>query len=466
MPQFDSVPLSSTITQEIDSNNGYEDDDDNEDDSLEELNQTSPSNANNLEEQLEGGDRHKDLYHMSSNNDDPYITVDNGVDKDIDSDDYHSVRYNYVGADDNNNDDSIDNSHNGGDEDGSGDGDTDSGNTYEGLQSEDERDENYSAEDPIYVADILRQCNIDWLQYPEYASHRLIVVKDMQREDNHSELQQHRISTFQQGQRQSEGECNHNHQQQLTTELQSQLPQHQSNDSDGFYYCYVMAQFLSSASAVFRDFFLVHREDSSNNEEINHNRLNCLRWIPESEACQIPFPLEQSPGLSREQLRQPQPPSSPLASNVMGLLNSKAYKGLDGQQGESRNSSNSNNNGNNNSNNNEREEEGEEDGNYRKTPLLELCLPYPNHFEGLLRVMYDMDLERWTQENFSSDTIGEVFENVCRLECSTYLTLHCLKYFGAIKTMMSREQLARSSMRQLQEIYKRALDSNLLTLDE
>ncbi|KAG0370265.1 hypothetical protein BGX24_002073 [Mortierella sp. AD032] len=97
-----------------------------------------------------------------------------------------------------------------------------------------------SEPDPVYVADLLRQSGIDWMQYPEYATHRLVVTSTTTTGEEEEEARQ---------------------------------------------YYRVMAQFLVPASAVFRDFLhgmTLSSDDDGDEErqEFHKARLACLQDGP------------------------------------------------------------------------------------------------------------------------------------------------------------------------------------------
>ncbi|KAG0346623.1 hypothetical protein BG004_001244 [Podila humilis] len=155
----------------------------------------------------------------------------------------------------------------------------------------------------------------------------------------------------------------------------------------------VLSQFLMSGSAVFRDFMALgpqtHQQQllslSQNQEPVDEQRqrLSCFRYGN--------FLIDQQTTTTQEQSQQQQQ-----------------------QQQQNR-------------------------------PVLELFVPYPEHIQSLLEVMYDMDLDRWATTTFTPATIGPITANVARLECCTDITLRCLEYYHLIRSTPSIHVASQSS---------------------
>ncbi|KAI8604881.1 hypothetical protein EDD21DRAFT_434862 [Dissophora ornata] len=265
----------------------------------------------------------------------------------------------------------------------------------------DEGDDSSDVADPVYIVNVLRDVGIDWLQRPEYATHRLMVLQD-------------------------------------PLPHQPTDEQHDVHAPPAQYYR-VMRQFLMPASSVFQD-TIMNDDDCPNNYDAEHessleDRLSCLRTVPTPEAANIQFPLA--------------PPSQPLPAGI--LLPPYIYLSS-GPLPES----------------------GSDDYTYGPAddpaddtplPLLQLHLPSPQHFPGLLRVIYDQDLDHWEREHFRADTISLIAENVSRLECSSELMVRCLDYYRRIKATLTEEERGHASMGVLNDLYGRAVKAHLLPAD-
>ncbi|KAF9942976.1 hypothetical protein BGZ67_008607 [Mortierella alpina] len=285
----------------------------------------------------------------------------------------------------------------------------DSGSASNDTDSDEHCDEDKDAElydedsapDPLYVADMLRQLGVDWIHHPEYATHRLIIVKDPG----------------------------------IATALSPQ-------ESTESVQCYrVMAQFLSPASAIFRDalaaldtgvwFQEPCRRGQGQGQ--GQDRLACVQALSENEASAFKFPelpLTRRPiplGLTLPPLIQA---NDPLNNDGTSLL-----------------------------------------------PVLKISLPHPEHFPALLQVMYDLELDRWERMCFKPWTIAAITHNVRRLECSTDITLRCLEYYHRIQSTdmpqvdqhastAAKENGADASMKELEELYRLAVDNGLLSTVE
>ncbi|KAF9573981.1 hypothetical protein EC968_007667 [Mortierella alpina] len=272
---------------------------------------------------------------------------------------------------------------------GSAFNDTDSDEYYE-EDKDAEEDEEDNAPDPLYVADLLRQLGVNWIHHPEYATHRLIIIKDPAIATN------------------------------VSTQASTESAQ-----------CYrVMAQFLSPASAVFRDVLMAPRQCQGQDED----RLACVQVLSEREASAFKFP-------ELPLVRRPLPPGLTLPPLIQ--VNDDPLK---------------------------------KSYNDALLPVLKVHLPHPEHFPALLEVMYDLDLDRWERLCFKPWTIAAIAHNVRRLECATDITLRCLEYYHRIKTdIPKRDQHAttsvenndvEASMRELEELYRLAVDNGLLSTVE
>ncbi|KAF9948038.1 hypothetical protein BGZ72_009992 [Mortierella alpina] len=268
--------------------------------------------------------------------------------------------------------------------------DTDSNGDYE-EGTGDEEYEGDSTPDPLYVADMLRQLGVEWIHHPEYATHRLIVVKDPAT-----------ATTF-------------------STQTSTESAQ-----------CYrVMAQFLGPASAVFRDTFAALDAGAWFGEPCRgaqgKDRLACVQTLSETEASAFKFPELPSN-------RRPLPPGLTLPPLIHANDDPRVT---------------------------------DDD---TLLPAFKICLPHPEHFPALLQVMYDLDLDRWERACFKPWTIAAITHNVRRLECSTDITLQCLKYYRRIKLDMlendhssAKDDADDESMRELEELYHLAVDNGLLS---
>ncbi|KAG0033359.1 hypothetical protein BGZ82_006133 [Podila clonocystis] len=99
-------------------------------------------------------------------------------------------------------------------------------------------------------------------------------------------------------------------------------------------------------------------------------------------------------------------------------------------------------------------------------PVLELAIPYPEHFQPLLRVMYDLEIGPWAS-TFTPATIGPITANVARLECSTDITLRCLEYYQQIRSSQTSDAMHSKSVQgdreDLERLYQLAAMNGLLS---
>ena len=264
---------------------------------------------------------------------------------------------------------------------------------YISRDEENDDDDHDDNVDLAYQAALLRNWGLNWMEHPEYASHRLVVLPEP-------------------------GSSN-------------------VTSVGGKQQYFLMAQFVISASAIFRDVIMNqdvapeeqeceggdngngddsdsdNDNDNDNDESCQRRRLGCLRFVPTTDAARMSF------------LPLPWPPR-PLPADVVLPL---PVHNPDGAE---------------------------------RLPLLRLYLHYPDHFSGLLKAMYDHDLDHWEETCFRPETIGPIVHMVDRLECSLALTRRCLEYYRKIMAEMTEEQLEHESMEALRALYRRALEAGLL----
>ncbi|KAF9092546.1 hypothetical protein BGX23_004179 [Mortierella sp. AD031] len=268
--------------------------------------------------------------------------------------------------------------------------------------------------DTVYVADLLRQSGIDWMQYPEYATHQMLVTS---------------IASFTSSAT-------------TATVVESEARR---------LYFRVMAQFLIPASAVFRDFLLAEEdgvEEDEHDEEDGQeayyrSRLGCLRYESHDDTEFLEMPVQSTPAppsLPHDRI-QPLAPFLPRPAN-----------------------------------------DQENPDTIEPLPRIHLTLRHPEHFPGLLQVMYDMDLQSWEETHFRPETIAAITETVSRLECSTALTLHCLEYYRKIKSILTVDEFSGEGggggaledeegkgegreMEELKRLYKAAVENGMLLPD-
>ncbi|KAG0292267.1 hypothetical protein BGZ96_004390 [Linnemannia gamsii] len=251
--------------------------------------------------------------------------------------------------------------------------------------------------DPVYVADLLRQSGIDWLQFLEHATHRLVVTSTT------AEGTDTGIGTGTKAGAKEEGK----------------VPDRQ--------YYKVMAQFLIPASAVFRDFLLgedpitTTTDDSDADEgeqEFRRERLSCLQDGPFTDTSladnnQFLNPANTPPPEIEPSLLEPLEPyiyQRYAPYTPFTLTNIPPVR-----------------------------DTTKEDP-YAHQLWIHLSLPHPEHFPGLLRAMYDLDLQTWEETCFRPETIVGIIQTVRRLECSSGLMVRCLEYFRKVKDILSVEE--------------------------
>ncbi|KAI9238348.1 MAG: hypothetical protein BYD32DRAFT_413926 [Podila humilis] len=185
-----------------------------------------------------------------------------------------------------------------------------------------------------------------------------------------------------------------------------------------------IAQFLIPASAVFRDFLTVDQEHIRGSHEHlpeeQRRRLSCLRYagLPATpHGHPSTHPLPTWPPHHQGNLHKPQ-----QVPNVGPSTEMLSF------------------------------------------PVLELMIPYPEHFQPLLQAMYDLDLDTWAA-SFTPATIGPITANVSRLECSTDITLRCLEYYRQIRPQASDtiHRTVQGDREDLERLYQLAARGGLLS---
>ncbi|KAF9934206.1 hypothetical protein FBU30_002899 [Linnemannia zychae] len=303
-------------------------------------------------------------------------------------------------------------------------------------ESDKDEDENIDEEpDPIYIADKLRKSGINWMRYPKYATHRLVVGNVYSSNDS---------------------------------TLRQKLDYYQ-----------VIAQFLIPTSAVFRDFLneldddekedncdgngkekVEYEEQDSENFQIESYysiRLGCLRrGLPSnptinlgSGATSLFSKSSSGPHIPKSILKPllpflsyhnashaPTTSTSAKAENTATILSTTSDGVIDS---------------------------------YAYQPWIHLSLRHPEHFPGLLRAMYTMNLKHWETVCFRPDTIVGITEMTSRLECSSALTLCCLKYFRRFKDILAIENFVdereRAELEEVWRLYRAAVEAEMLPPD-
>ncbi|KAI1305759.1 hypothetical protein EDD11_004873, partial [Mortierella claussenii] len=104
----------------------------------------------------------------------------------------------------------------------------------------------------------------------------------------------------------------------------------------------------------------------------------------------------------------------------------------------------------------------------QRLPLLELRLPFPHHFPGLLRAMYTKDLDTWERNEFRVETVGPITRNVALLECDSEITMRCVEYFARIRNQLTLldQQHHYRDMETVRVLYERAMKAGLLKPDD
>ncbi|KAG0091481.1 hypothetical protein BGZ92_000616 [Podila epicladia] len=190
-----------------------------------------------------------------------------------------------------------------------------------------------------------------------------------------------------------------------------------------------ISQFLIPASAVFRDFLAINHDPghttgiSEHLPEEQRQRLSCLRYtsfpaVIHGHPAQ-PLPIWPSPEHRQGVFHEPQkvPSLAPSSGKEKPM----------------------------------------------PVPVLELAIPYPEHFQPLLRVMYDLEIDPWAA-TFTPATIGPITANVARLECSTDITLRCLEYYRQIRSSQANCTLSVQGDREdLERLYQLAAMNGLLS---
>ncbi|KAF8942391.1 hypothetical protein BGZ47_006528 [Haplosporangium gracile] len=267
--------------------------------------------------------------------------------------------------------------------------------------------------DPVYVADLLRESRIDWMQYPEYATHRLVVTSTEE-----------------------------------TTGAAGQVP--------GRQYYRVMAQFLVPGSAVFRDFLLGEdpniatndedEEEDEEEQEFRRKRLACLHDEPFTDSTLANNTRFQDPSNAPVNAHSLLEPLEPYIDQRYA-----PYTPLNLSQ--------------------ENTDITDTDP-CAHQPWIHLSLDHPEHFPGLLQAMYTMDLRTWEETCFRPEMIVGIIETVRRLECCSGLMVKCLEYFRRVEGILGAEEFDKQSdeegKRGLEEVgrlLRAAVDGGMLPPD-
>ncbi|OAQ23336.1 hypothetical protein K457DRAFT_25199 [Linnemannia elongata AG-77] len=270
--------------------------------------------------------------------------------------------------------------------------------------------------DPVYVADLLRQSGIDWMQYPDYATHRLVVTSNS--------------TTAEDAARETEGQ---------------QVP--------GRQYYRVMAQFLIPGSAVFRDFLLGEEEEEEEEEdgdeqeqEFRKERLACLQ--------DGPFTDNSDPSLADNTYFQDSTPNAPkIAHSLLEPLEPFIYQRYAPYTPITSSSST----------------EADNTDPYAHQPWIHLSLLHPEHFPGLLKAMYTMDLDTWEETCFRPETIVGIIETVRRLECCSRLMVKCLDYFRKVEDILGVEEFEKDweggLLEEVRRLVRATVECGMLTPD-
>ncbi|KAF9389891.1 hypothetical protein CPB97_010404 [Podila verticillata] len=186
-----------------------------------------------------------------------------------------------------------------------------------------------------------------------------------------------------------------------------------------------IALFLIPASAVFRDFLTIDQEHIRGSHEHlpeeQRRRLSCLRYAglpatPHGHPSAHPLPTWPNTHHQGDLHKPQQVPNVGPSTEMLSL------------------------------------------------PVLELTIPYPEHFQPLLQAMYDLDLDTWAA-SFTPATIGPITANVSRLECSTDITLRCLEYYRQIRPQASDtiHRAVQGDREDLERLYQLAARGGLLS---
>lgn len=286
-----------------------------------------------------------------------------------------------------------------------------------GDDGDDDDDDDYFGEepDPVYVADQLRQSGIDWMQCPDYATHRLVVSSTAE-----------------------------------ATRAEGQVP--------GRQYYQVMAQFLIPGSAVFRDFLLgedpstaTNDDDDDEEEEEEDEEEQVFR--KERLAClqDGPFTDDSDSSLADNTYFQDPTNAPDIAHSLLEPLEPYIYQRYAPYTPTITSSS-----------------EVDTDP-YAHQPWIHLSLLHPEHFPGLLQVMYTMDLDTWEETCFRPETIVGIIETVRRLECCSRLMVRCLEYFRRVEDILGVEEFdeeeREGGLEEVRRLMRAAVEGGMLPPD-
>ncbi|KAG9064339.1 hypothetical protein KI688_003527 [Linnemannia hyalina] len=262
--------------------------------------------------------------------------------------------------------------------------------------------------DPVYVADMLRQSGIDWMQYPNYATHRLVVTSSAEE-----------------------------------TVAEGQVP--------GRQYYRVMAQFLIPGSAIFRDFLLGEGPNTAANGDEDEEEEDEEEKVFRKErlACLQDGPFTDSdPSLADNNYFQDPTNAPDIARSLLEPLESYIYQRYAPYTPTT-------------------SSDADIDP-YAHQPWLHLSLLHPEHFPGLLQVMYTMDLDTWVETCFRPETIVGIIETVRALECYSRLMVKCLEYFRRVEDIRGVEEFEEEregGLEEVRRLVRAAVESGMLPPD-
>ncbi|KAF9550556.1 hypothetical protein EC957_000230 [Mortierella hygrophila] len=272
---------------------------------------------------------------------------------------------------------------------------------------DDDDEDGYFGEepDPVYVADLLRQSGIDWMQYPNYATHRLVVTSTTE-----------------------------------ATGAEGQVP--------GRQYYRVMAQFLIPGSAVFRDFLLGEDPNTATNDDeeeaeeekvFRKERLTCLQDGPftDSDPSLADNTYFQDPTNAPDIVHSLLEPLEPYINQRYAPYTPTTSSDADTDP-------------------------------HAHQPWIHLSLFHPEHFPGLLQVMYTMDLDTWEETCFRPETIVGIIETVRTLECFSELMVRCLQYFRRVEDIRGVEEFEEEregGLGEVRRLVRAAVEGGMLPRD-
>ncbi|KAF9132237.1 hypothetical protein BGX30_012726 [Mortierella sp. GBA39] len=261
--------------------------------------------------------------------------------------------------------------------------------------------------DPVYVADLLRQSGIDWMQYPNYATHRIVVTSTTE-----------------------------------ATGAEGQAP--------GRQYYRVMAQFLIPGSAVFRDFLLGEDSNTATNGEEEEEEEEEKVFRKERLTCIQDGPFTDSdPSLADNTYFQDPTNVPDIARGLLEPLEPYIYQRYAPYTPATTSF------------------DADTDL-YAHHPWIHLSLFHPEHFPGLLQVMYTMDLDTWEETCFRPETIVGIIETVRRLECYSGLMVRCLEYFRRVEDILGVEEFEEEregGLEEVRRLVRAAVEGGMLPPD-